>query len=471
MTLTDRVSAFFLATLGVALAIYSVAFYTVAREHIVSQFADELHGTLGSLVAAAEVEETEVKWQPLEHSIEIGGRDEFGEIQWIVLGDGGQIVERSRKVDEEFLSLMGSLTYPAVAIEQSKLEVKSLPGWTVLQQRLFAPRPDRLLRELDEFDQLTVFVGRPTSKRDAILVRLGWLVTIPPLIGWGIAAVLGRWLVRKALQPVRGMASQASSISGADFDARLTFSETKDELEELGTSFNRLLDRQQNAYEQQRRFAGNAAHELRTPITILLGQIEVALRRPRTAEEYKSNLELLKSDASSLQEIVESLLFLARSDGDGQSIQLRKVSLAEWIDEHRSVWEMNPRRDDLQIEHGIPPDVYVSATPALLSRIVDNLVFNAMKYSRVGTPIRVQTSADGEFAEIRVTDCGNGIAARDIPNLFDPFFRTSEARRLGISGTGLGLSIASRIANLLHGTLRCESEQGVGSTFTLRLPR
>ncbi|MEO8495129.1 MAG: ATP-binding protein, partial [Planctomycetota bacterium] len=264
------------------LAVYSLAFYSVMREHIDSQFENELRGVLGSLIAAAEVEETEVKWQPLEHSIDFGTHDEFGEVQWVVVGGDDLIAEQ---------------------------------------------------------------------------------------------------------RPVSEMANQAQAITGHDFRSRLKDREAQDELTELGSAFNRLLDRQQTAFEQQRRFAGDAAHELRTPITVLLGQIDVTMRRPRSESEYKSNL-----------------------------------------------------------------------------------VSNAMKYSEPGTPVVVRASQTAGQLQIHVIDSGPGIDGADLPQLFDPFFRSNEARRRGIAGTGLGLAIASRIAATLGGSLECESTLGKGSCFPLRLP-
>ena len=279
MKLTHRVSIFFLATLAVILGVYSLVFYSVTRRHIENQFSSELRGVLSSLVAAAEVEETEVKWQPLEHAINFGTHDEFGEVQWVVVGDDGLIVERSRVADDQLMSLVNR-NADNDYFPEGRAITQTVNGWTLMSQRVAAPNPLRLQHELDEFDQLTILVGRSTVPRDAIYVRLLLLVTVLPLLAWSIAALLGRWLVGKALRPVAVMAQQAQAISGTDFQTRLAHDNTGDELTELGAAFNRLLDRQQVAFDQQRRFAGDAAHELRTPLTILLGQIEVTLRRP-----------------------------------------------------------------------------------------------------------------------------------------------------------------------------------------------
>lgn len=470
MTLTTRVSTFFLATLAAALAIYSLVFFSVTSRQIHFQFEHEMSGVLNSLVAAAEVEETEVKWQPLEHSITFGSLDEFGEVQWMVVGNQELTVETSRNTDPDFrAAAMNLATEPVSGGVVDDLVLAAAPA-TVMYQRLRAPRPLAVDRELDEFDEVMVVVARSTVKRDAILWRLTFLVVALPLAAWLLAALLGRWVVRQALRPVAAMSRQARSIAGSDFQTRLQVDHSGDELDELGTTFNRLLDRQQAAIEQQRRFAGDAAHELRTPITVLMGEIDVTLRRPRTEAEYATTLGVLQRQTKSLQEIVESLLFLARSEGDAALPQLQKIDVHSWLEDYQRNWVRLPRASDLKIENHVDPDMKVLSTSSLLAQILENLVSNALKYSAPGTPVIVSSQSRSGNVLIQVTDTGHGISDADQQNLFDAFFRSTDARNRGVAGNGLGLAIASRIARALGGGLNCESEVGRGSRFTLTLP-
>ncbi|TWU45870.1 Signal transduction histidine-protein kinase ArlS [Novipirellula aureliae] len=470
MKLTTRVSAYFLLTLAIALTVYSLVFYSVTRRQVVYQFEHELHGVLNSLVAAAEIEETEVKWQPLEHAVFFGSLDQFGEVNWIVVGDRNLVVEKSRNADRKLTELAMQLAGTNESSGTLMDPVDSTDQRMVLYQRLTAPKPLATERELDEFDELIVVVGRNTAKRDSIMSRLTFLVTVLPLAAWCVAAALGYWMVRQALKPVTSMASQAQSIAGSDFQSRLVVQDSGDELAELGATFNQLLDRQQAAFEQQRRFAGDAAHELRSPITVLLGQIDVTLRRPRSEADYTSTLQLLRTKALSLQEIVEALLFLARSEGDTAIPRLQPIQLGVWFDEYASAWSSLPRAADLRLQNQIDRSIAVRATSTLLARIIDNLVSNAMKYSPPGSPITIDVVSDEGHAIVRVTDTGNGISEADQQHLFESFFRSSEARSKGVAGNGLGLAIARRIADTLGGTLQVTSTPGRGSCFTLRLP-
>ncbi len=470
-TLTTRVSAFFLAMLALNLALFSLVVYFLVRRHIDFQFEQELQGVLNSLVAAVEVEETEAKWQPLEHSLALGTLSEFGAVAWIVVGDRELVVEKSPDASDAFTERAMEVARRITPIGQTFDGLDDVAAERFYYQRLAAPRPDSLRRELDEFDEITIMVGRTTILRDKVLTRLTLLVVLLPLLAWLVSALLGRWVVRRALRPLTSMSRQAQGVSGSDFTTRLTVEPSQDELAELGTAFNRLLDRQQVAFERQRRFAGDAAHELRTPLTVLLGQIDVALRRPRTEGEYVANLQLLRGRVTSLQEIVESLLFLARSDEEGRMPAGEPLSFSAWLE---GWWEeagQVPRGADLRLNNLLEPAAQVRAPAPLLARVHDNLLSNALKYSPPGTPVEVLAHSTSEEIRVTVADRGVGIAAAEIPSLFDPFYRSPAAREKGIAGNGLGLAIAHRIATTLGGTLTCESELGVGTRFILRLPR
>ena len=468
MTLVNRVSAYFLAALGVVLAICSALFYGIVRGQIVTQFEQELHSAMHALVAAIEVEPEEAKWQPTEHTIGIGAGAGPEEIRWAVIGDG-ELVESSLSASPPFIAAAKHLSRDASSAITEVSSLPELPGWRLLRQRLAATAPVQIERELDEFDAIVVVVGRSTERLKANLASLASLAVLLPLGGWLAAAAIGRWFCRRVLEPVLTMARDASAIGGNDFHLRLPVSANGDELTGLGVAFNTALDRMQRSYDAQRRFTGDAAHELRTPLTVLLGQIEVALRKPRSAAEYHDTLELLRDEAEELQQILQSLLFLARADNDALAPESELVELAAWLREYAERWRNHPRGADLQVH--APAAVRTVVSPPLLTQLLDNLVANALKYSPAGTPVIVAVAPSGHEVVMTVSDRGRGIAAEDLPHVFNPFFRTQSARTSGAGGAGLGLAIVSRIAAAFNGYLRCESELGRGTTFTLFLPR
>lgn len=469
MKLVNRVSVFFLAALAVVLIAYSGVFYVFVRARLVRQFEQELHAALHSLVAAVEVEPEEVKWQPLEHTINLGSVEGPDEVQWVVIGDRSRVVEDSRNATPELVSLAKVLAARASQNADSGQTVMD-GEWQILYQRLFAPAPEYVERELDEFDEIVVVVARSATPLNANLDRLLLLVCTLPAGIWLVAAAAGRWFCRRALQPVVDMSEQARSMTGVNFDFRLPVAQTRDELADLATAFNTLLDHQHKAFEQQRRFTANAAHELRTPLTVLLGQMDVALRQTRSQQEYASTLRLLRDKTVELQTIVESLLFLARSDEDAILPNSETLSLAAWLPEYMCRWNEHPRRDDISLTVDPAKSSPIRASRPLLARLLDNLIGNALKYSPPGSEVGIVATNDNGEAIVEVQDHGAGIAAEDLGDVFLPFFRSRAARQAGISGTGLGLAIAARIASAFGGRLDCTSEAGQGSRFRLRLP-
>jgi signal transduction histidine kinase len=253
-------------------------------------------------------------------------------------------------------------------------------------------------------------------------------------------------------------------------DGRLPGPGTGDELEDFARSFNGLLDRLHVALERQRQFTGQASHQLRTPLAALIAAIEVARRRPRTAEEHERVLDRLRDDAVRLWRVVEALLFLARADAEAALPDLEDLDLAAWTADHLRGWSGGERFADLRFEasDGDPP--WTRAHRPLLGQLLDNLLENAAKYSSPGTPIIVHAWCEPEAVALSVEDRGCGIPAEDLPHVFEPFYRAESARRLGRAGVGLGLAVARRIAETHGGTITAESEPDRGSRFVVRLP-
>jgi heavy metal sensor kinase len=467
MTLVNRVSVFFLVALALALICYSAAFYFLVRNYLNRQFDDDLHSALQILSASVEVEPDDAKWHPAEHGIDLN-QHILNEVVWVVADERGQAVDRSPNATRADPQYQPLLSFARTIHPEAYVPVE-LGDWRVMQTSLSAPSPKpESQREAHEYATLLITVGRSRTTLDSVLHRLALLVTVLPAVVWIAAALIGRWLVGHALQPVREMAESARSMTRADFDLRLPVSKSNDELADLATTFNQLLDQLQDAFDRQRRFTGDAAHQLRTPLAVLQGQLDVALRRPRQTEEYQRTLNVLSDQTTELRLVVESLLFLARSGDDGVPPESESIALEQWLGKYAAHWANHPRARDLTTT--LNASALVSASPPLLTQLLDNLVGNAFKYSQPGTPVEIVVTKDGDSASISVTDRGIGIAPDDQRAIFEPFFRSDEARRAGIAGTGLGLSVAARIANALGGELCCTSRPGEGSTFTLTLP-
>jgi heavy metal sensor kinase len=468
VTLTTRLTAVALAALAVVLAGFSTTLYLLAREHLYRQADDRLAAAAAVLVAATEVKPDGVEWEPAERRLGFGPG---AEVAWLVTDPAGRAVDRAAPPDAaDFLA------DAAAHLRESGRPAKRADWqegrWLVRQERVEAADPAAPFvppagSEL-KFPALVVTVGASlepvrTALRDLAAGLAGVSVGV-----WVVAALAGRAVCRWALRPVARMADAARGMTAADLGDRLPAAPTGDELEDLGRAFNALLGRVQESVERQQGFTAEASHQLRTPLTALLGQVDVALRRDRDGVEYRRVLGSVRGQADRLRRVVESLLFLARADAEAGPPSRERVDLGVWLPEHvAATWADHTRAADIRVTASpAPADVH----PVLLGELVDVLVDNACKYSAPGTPVAVRVGPAGGGVEVAVEDAGIGITEADAARVFEPFVRSAEARRRGVDGVGLGLAVARRIAAAHGGTLGVVSTPGRGSRFTLRLP-
>jgi signal transduction histidine kinase len=235
-------------------------------------------------------------------------------------------------------------------------------------------------------------------------------------------------------------------------------------------AFNGLLDRLEVSFQQQRRFTGDASHQLRTPLTIIQGQAEVALRRERSPAEYAEILQTIRQQAARLHELVENLLFLARPHSDSNAPTLEPIHLAAWLDDFERSWQESPRAADIHFQIADHTLVAV-AHSGMLTEILNNLLDNALKYSAPGDAVTIRLRQSGDSIALSVEDHGIGMTDDDLKHVFQPFFRSEAVRRQGTTGVGLGLSIVNRLAAAMNARVEVETRKSQGSTFTLWLRR
>jgi signal transduction histidine kinase len=467
MTLTGRVSLFFLGALAAVLVGFSAVLYALAHAHLHRQADERLEAVLNALAAAAEIMPGGVEWSPHDRALP-PGRDPHA--SWLVLDDRGHPLDRSDGPSSE--TVLAALSPARLsAVRGPHVVIWEQGVWRLALRRLDAPATGAPAKDDQEklYPSVLLLAGASLEPTQATL--RGLAATLLGLSAglWALAAVGGRWLGRRALRPVRRMAQAARGIRADDLGQRLPLPHTGDELDELGKAFNDLLGRLEESFERQRRFTGDASHQLRTPLTALLGQIDVTLRRERPPDEYRRVLNLVQGQAVRLNELVEMLLFLARADAESGLTDLEDFDLAEWLPEHLKGWARHPRAMDLRLEAPEKGALVVRAHGPLLGQLVDNLLDNACKYGEPGTPVVVRLLEAPGAVVLEVEDAGRGIAEEDLPHVFEPFYRAARAPKE--SGVGLGLAVARRIALALRGELDAHSKPGAGSRFSLRLPQ
>jgi signal transduction histidine kinase len=456
MSLVTRVSVAFLVALALALGGFSACLYYVAGLRLRLALDQELEATLDRFPEGA------------------GGQ--VGRVTWAIYDDTGRRVEAAPGAGRPMV-LDGRNLGPLAVDVATTIEGPDGLRWRVLARRIGGGRPLHGPREARGKEHRP---GRDRPARvlaawaslEPVEAEIRWLAAILPLIAlglWALAAAAGRHFGRRALAPLTRMAESARTMPFDD--GRLPSPGTRDELEDFARSFNGLLDRLHVALERQRQFTGQASHQLRTPLAALIAAIEVTRRRPRTVLEHERVLDQLHDDATRLWRVVEALLFLARADAEAALPDLERVDLAVWSADHLRAWAGHTRGADLCFDGCDGDPLWTQAHRPLLGQLLDNLLENACKYSGPGTPIVVRAWSESGAVVLAVEDRGCGIAAVDLPHIFEPFYRAELARRLGHAGVGLGLAIAQRIARAHAGTIIAESEPGRGSRFVVRMPR
>jgi heavy metal sensor kinase len=484
MSLATRLSAFFLAALALVLAGFSVTLYLLAGAHFRRDMDERMTMGLDALLQSVVIDSDEVEWKPGARPTIPGEHPQDDPVRWAVYDGRGRVVDRCWELGSDDLAKIRAMA-PDFGHIHAVFTDRQGESWRLVVRRVSAgnaadeenehPGERRspgvaAIAPARQAASLILAAGTSAAPIEAGLRNVAWTLAGVSCGIWLLAAAAWRRLVRRALLPVTRMAKAACSMTAADRDQRLPIPGTGGELDALAGSFNGLLDRLHQEVERQKRFTGDASHQLRTPLAALLGQVEVALRRDRTAEEYRRTLDDVHEEAVRLRQIVESLLFLARAESEAGRPDLRPMELAPFVCAHLRDWSGHGRAGDLRVDLESGANVWVRAHPPLLGQLLDNLLDNATKYSAPGTPIEVRLWRAGDRAAMAVRDRGMGLSPEDRAHLFEPFYRSAEARRRGHPGVGLGLAVVHRIAAVFGGTIEVQSEPGRGSTFTLRLP-
>ena len=287
------------------------------------------------------------------------------------------------------------------------------------------------------------------------------------LLSFGLAT--GWWIATRALRSIERISAAATRIADGHLDERIQTDETESELGKLAALLDHTFERLATAFEEQARFTSDAAHELRTPVSIILAQSQLALSRERDPAAYRESIEISRRAAMRMQELTESLLELAVLDDHSQRREVVPCDLA--VIAHEQMELARP----LVAEKGIVMTADLLTAPCLanagqIGQLILNLLSNAVKFSKSNTVVNIKTKTEGDEVVISINDNGTGIAAEHLPHLFERFYRVEASRNRVTGGAGLGLAICKRIADAHGGTLAVESKPGLGSMFTLRLP-
>lgn len=304
----------------------------------------------------------------------------------------------------------------------------------------------------------------PTTLESVLWACLGLVPLVLVLTSFG-----GWMIARRALAPMRSIDATLQAIQATDLSKRIDTRPADEELARLKTTLNQLLDRLDRAFVSLREFAGDVSHQLQTPLTVLHGSLDDALKAEGRPDADQRLLEDLAEEIRDMSAIVSGLRDLALADASSPVDRREAVDLSETVHEAVEIISALGEPRQVSVTSRVEPGIKTRGDKTRLKQVALNLGDNAVKYTPAGGRVTVDLSTESREAVLRVTDSGMGIAAKHLPHVFDRFYRIDSAR-IGTEGTGLGLAIVKRIVEVHGGTVDAQSRVGAGSTFTVRLP-
>lgn len=452
MKIKDRIALQFTLLVAAVLTVFSIAIYSVSEHYRQEEFYDRLRSrartTCRLLVKVKGIDKDLLK------AIDQNTLSEMLDEKVLIFDSRNELIYSS--VDDKLLTYHTSLLNEV----REKEYMEFHQGANEVIGLLYQEGDDPLVVLASAYDTF----GH--SKLQNLKSSLGWGL----LAGIALTVGLGIYFAGNALKPISRINSQVSLITAQNLSQQLDEGNRKDEIAQLAINFNTVLYRLNKAFEQQKSFVSHASHELRTPLAALKSEIQLGQRFNKDNPEIEEVFSNLFSDTERLISITNNLLFLARSYENMGNMKMTPVHIEDLAFLAKEELLSSHPDYTIAIDYETIPEneneTVIQGNEELLKRVFSNLLDNACKYSG-DRSAQILISSDDTSCVVKVRDHGIGISEEDLPHIFNPFFRSSNATEL--PGFGIGLSICQRIVEVHHGTISVTSEIGVGSEFQVRL--
>lgn len=403
----------------------------------------------------------------------------------------GDLAAVRQEAEEEFQSRKNTQVYIRL-LESSGQVLVETPGMERLVTKEEFPPPstdlsqgaNRLSADGRPFRIMSVLLRDGTANGPKYIVQAGmdrsseaalladyrrslWMVLAGGLL---VCMVVGYQIAQRGLRPVRLVTETARRIDPNNLGERIPAGGLPADLLDLTETFNRMLDRLERSFTRLGQFSADIAHELRTPVNNLRGEVEVALGKPRTPDHYREILASNLEECGRLARLIESLLFLARAENPRMQVAREAVEIAGELANVREFYEAAAGEKGVGLAIAVVGPVSAHLNRALLQRAVCNLVENAMAHTPAGGTVSLTASGTPAGIIVTVADTGSGIPALHLPHIFDRFYRADQARSSFARNVGLGLPIVKSIVELHGGSIRVESVERNGTCVTMTFP-
>jgi heavy metal sensor kinase len=443
-----RLTLWYLAFFAVAQAAFGVGMWLILRDNLYDLVDDRLEEQVEDLKNFLQSQPKDRSIAKLQEEVNETYAIEHSGNYLEVYADDGELIYRSA-----FLQANPSALVPPDQVTTPMLRKRKIGG------RHFR----FLLQKLEANGHVyTVEMGVPSEDAvETLHLFRSYLLMFAPIM-LVAAAGGGYWLSRRALSPVDALVRTAREVGGTNL---------RDELQRLSDTLNQMLDRIESAFRRVTEFTADASHELRTPVSLIRTEAELALRRSRGEAEYKDSLRHILLEAERTTALIEQLLSLARADSGREKLHLQPVGLRQTLRNVVEGWQQVATIRNLQFSASLNvPEFAVLGDETLLRRLADILLDNAFKYTSAPGSVHLSLESKGETAVITVRDSGAGIPEDEQRKIFERFYRVDKARSRAQGGAGLGLAIAHWIVTQHGGSIGVESRPGDGATFRVELP-
>lgn len=453
LSFRNRIALYYMTATAVIMAVAFTVVYFVVQGTVYQNLDDDLtyeaekHTSEIIVVGDSIKVRNKREWEEREHR-EVQVNPVFIQI----LNKDGKFMDKSPNLKEDVLTFNPQQNYGghfnetlnSIAIRQVQLPIEEngkIKGFILAAMSL-------------ESSKMVLF-----NLRNVLIVSYLFL-----LVG---LYFMSRYLAGRGIIPVKVITETTKRITKNNLNERVVLPQNKDELYELSSGINQLLQRIESAIERERQFTSDASHELRTPLATLKGTLEVLIRKPREQSEYEDKIKFSLTEIDRMADTLEQLLLLARLDTNSKTVDHSLIPLPTIIDEILSRHKKSISQKKLTIDshnglalESLVPHYYTNL-------ILDNIIGNAIKYSNEASTLHIEVTLQDSKVVCKVQDEGIGIKKEDLNNLFNHFFRSDALNHKSISGTGLGLSIAKKAADAINAEIHVESELGMGTTFTI----
>lgn len=459
MPIRIRLTLWYTLLLGAILIIFSTALYLVLEFSLHAQLDSALRDRAQQVVNGIEVQAV---FDQETGQVIIPEADIFSSSSIFIqiVDSEGQIVTKSYNLGDHSIPIDNQLLEQNLNGESSLQTITKQNGMMRIYSEPIYLGPHVLA---------VIQVGQSLITIENLMRQVLLFLIAGTAFALLLAALVGAFLARKALQPIENINQTAGQIvSGQDLKQRLPCLHTNDEIERLTETINKMLQRLDNFFQAQIRLSADVSHELRTPLTAIRGNVDL-LRRgaANNPDELDEALTDIEGELNRMSRLVADLLLLSQADA-GLSLRMETVELDTIVlDVYRQARII--AADTVHVQLGHEDQAVIQGDADRLRQLLINLVINAVKHTQPGGTVTLSLHRETEWIRITVADTGRGIASKDLPQIFDRFYRVQEDGR--ISGSGLGLSIAQWIAQAHNGQITVDSEINKGSTFTLWLPR